>query len=562
MQISAGSEPRTPSLDQHQLGEEARRVMENQRENFRNLFRQTPEMVCVLGGPEHVFEFVNPAHVRVLGFDATGQKVREAQPESVEVHGILDEVYRTGTTAFLHEIPVTVGPRLRYFNLTYAARRAVDGRVNGVMILGSEITEQIDAREAMKRAKEAADEANQAKSTFMAHLSHELRTPLGVIAGFCELLNEGGLSPEEHSDYLEKIAKNARGLARMVDEILDLSKVEAGKLEIELGEFALKPLMVEVLDLFTELARDKAIGLELSIDEGCPETLYSDAARVRQILINLVGNAIKFTSEGRVSISVSLGHKSASVPQLTIRVQDSGIGLSSEAAQQIFRPFVQAHANSKRRFGGSGLGLAISKRLAEALGGSLVLESSAEGKGCTFALRFPENLNPPAETSQAPSPADPKAELATQGDRAPLSREPQASWPQPLAGLHILLAEDTVDNQVLISRILRRSGAEVTLAQDGIEAVEHALRYKFDLVLMDLQMPRLDGLEATRTLRKAGFDRPIVALTAHAMREELSQTLSAGCSSHLTKPIDFRKLLQTIEVECKARTERSKALLQ
>lgn len=488
-------------------------------------------MVCVLSGPEHLFEFVNEAHIRTLGFDATGQTVREAQPESVELHGILDEVYRSGVTAFLHEIPVTVGTRLRHFNLTYAARRCIEGQVNGVMILGSEVTEQVAAHRAIIEAKEAADEANRAKSAFLAHLSHELRTPLGVIAGFCELLGDQGIDEVERQHFLSKIASNTQSLSRLVDDILDLSKVEAGKLRIEERAFSLAQLLEESLDFFKEKADAKGIELSLTLDENFPDLIASDAARIKQILINIIGNALKFTSRGGIAVQGSYQSEGSQRPRLKVKIIDSGIGMSPEAAQQIFQPFVQAHQGIKRRFGGSGLGLVISRKLAEALGAELLLESHEEGKGCTFALHFHEGL-----VVQAPEPRYPS------GHARPREKE------QRLAGRHILLVEDTVDNQLLISRMLGKFGGRISIAQDGEEAVTMALQGDYDLVLMDLQMPRVDGYEATRRLRHAGFKVPIVALTAHAMDEDRQKTKLAGCNAHLSKPINLEDLLRTIDM--------------
>jgi PAS domain S-box-containing protein len=517
--------------------EDAKAEVENERENFRKLFRQTPEMVCILFGPEHTFEFVNKAHAVALGFDATGMTVREAQPESIEVHGILDEVYRTGITAELREIPVTVGPKLRYFNLTYAPRFDVNGHVNGVMILGSEITGQFEARETMIKAKEFSEAANASKSAFIANMSHEIRTPIGVIRGFCELLQDDDISPAERHEYLSRIVRNTKGLTRIIDDILDLAKVEAGKLEVEEITFSLKALIYEVMDMFVDIAREKNIELELLNPNELPEAVSSDPTRLRQILINIVGNALKFTSSGSVRLEVKSSRESTRGLKYEIRVIDSGIGLTQSQADRLFQPFVQADGNTNRLYGGTGLGLVISRRLADALGGSIEIENFSEGAGCTFVISFYDGIKTPSDQTDVW--VDPKVS------------ELRASAPQSaqkiLSNLHILVADDSIDNQMLVKRILSKNGATVELASNGEEAFEKGMASQFDLVLMDLQMPMVDGYEATRRLRAKGFTKPIVALTAHAMLEERAKTKEAGCNAHLTKPINSVELIETIK---------------
>lgn len=516
--------------------ETAKAEVENERENFRKLFRQTPEMVCILYGPEHTFEFVNKAHAVALGFDATGMNVREAQPESVEVHGILDEVYRTGVTAELREIPVTLGTKLRYFNLTYAPRFDVDGNVNGVMILGSEITEQIEAREIMIKAKDFSEAANASKSAFIANMSHEIRTPIGVIRGFCELLQDYDISPAERHEYLSRIVRNTKGLTRIIDDILDLAKVESGKLEIEEIKFSLKDLLNEVVEMFVDLAREKQIVLELEISRNLPETLHSDPTRLRQILVNIIGNAIKFTNQGSVRVLVTCKKDSYRGMSYEIRVIDSGIGLSQDQADRLFQPFVQADGNTNRLYGGTGLGLAISRRLADALGGSIVIEDFNEGRGCTFVIAFYDGIKS-IEAGKVRSLTSPSRQSSPQIKDV----EKKA-----LSDLHILVADDSTDNQMLVKRILAKNGALVDLANNGEEAIEKGMAKDFDLVLMDLQMPKVDGYEATRSLRAKGFLKPIIALTAHAMLEERIKTKEAGCNAHLTKPINSVELIETI----------------
>ena len=516
--------------------EQSKIAVENERENFRNLFRQTPEMVCILSGPEHVFEFVNEAHIKAIAFDATGMSVREAQPESIEVHGILDEVFASGKTAELREIPVTVGTKIRYFNLTFAPRRDLTGTVDGIMILGSEITEQVEARKAIIKAKESAEAANTAKTTFLANMSHEIRTPMGVIIGFCELLQYPDITAEEREDYLKRIIKNTKGLTRIIDDILDLAKVEAGKLEIEKMEFSLNNLLHEVIELFKDRAKEKNIYLHLQFETTVPKLIYSDPVRLRQILINLIGNAIKFTTDGGVTVVAQWINEKKAKPKLEIRVRDTGIGLSKSQVEKIFQPFIQADGSTSRLFGGTGLGLVISRRLAVALGGNIYIENSAEHAGCTFVITL-------FEVSKGRSSVN---------TRSLAGSTSLVDAPSPVKGLRlkdltILIAEDSKDNQTFLSRILTKNGASLEIANDGEEAIAKALQGSFDMVLMDVQMPRVNGLEATRALRKAGYQKPIIALTAHAMAEERIRTKEAGCNRHLTKPVNITELLATIE---------------
>ncbi|MES2744689.1 MAG: response regulator [Bdellovibrionota bacterium] len=505
-------------------------VLENERENFRNLFRQTPEMVCILHGSEHVFEFVNHAHIVALGFDATGMNVRQAQPESVEVHGILDNVYQTGETAELREIPVTLGKSLRYFNLTYSARRSGDGAINGVMILGSEVTQQIAAREAIQTAKDISDAANASKSNFVANMSHEIRTPIGIIIGFCEILLEDNMPEHERREYLHRVIRNAKSLTRIIDDILDLAKVEAGKLELEASQFSLIELVKEVVDSLSERARDKGLYLDLVQETAIPELLQSDALRLRQILFNIIGNAVKFTSNGGVTVKLSSTEESNG-PVFIVKVTDTGVGLNRGQIERLFKPFVQADGSTSRTFGGTGLGLVISLRLAQALGGDIEVVEYGEGLGCTFVIRFRDGIVPRGRKI-----------IHAEGEKRPSAQENR------LDGLSILLAEDSIDNQVLVKRILTRSGASVSIVENGVDAVEYAMMNdsSFDLVLMDVQMPKMDGYEATRSLRKAGYAKPIIALTAHAMTDEREKTLQAGCNAHLTKPINSQDLIATI----------------
>lgn len=496
-------------------------AIQNERENFRNLFRQTPEMVCILSGPHHIFKFVNESHIKALGFDATGMTVRESQPESVEVHCILDNVYRTGKTAELHEIPVTLGHMIRYFNLTYAARHDSEKNISGVMILGTEVTEQVLNRLELKRAKEFAQNANEAKTRFLANMSHEIRTPLSAILGFGELLRGYIQNHPQALDYIHRISRNASQLSRLIDELLDLSKIEAEKLEVEHETIDLDSLLDDVLSTLKLRAQEKSIHLRLNWVTPKPSKVVVDPLRLSQILSNVIGNAIKFTLKG--SIFVELGFKDN---QLKIRVIDTGIGIPIAEQLRIFLPFVQADTSVTRKYGGSGLGLALSKKLAQLLGGDLILEKSTPETGTTFKI-YINIANVISETKKS-------------------IQKPIIISDQPLLGKKVLIVDDAPDNRVIANIFLQNAGAFCEEAENGQEGIDRALKDNFDIVLMDIQMPVLDGYQAMAKLTKLSYKKPVIALTAHALNDEKVRCMKAGFTDYVTKPINRAHLIHSI----------------
>lgn len=399
-------------------------------------------------------------------------------------------------------------------------------RMIGILL---DISEQKRKENNLRAQSQRSEAANRAKSTFLANMSHEIRTPLGVILGYADLLlNPYETSKEELDQYLQRIIKNGQELARLIDDILDLSKVEEGRMDIEKKSFDLFELLHDITSSFEVKIQEKNISLTTTISAGVPSSIYSDPKRLRQILVNIVGNAVKFTESGGVQVLVNVV-KSRNFPiQVNFRVVDSGIGISE--SRDLFQPFHQEDPSTTRRFGGTGLGLALSKALAKTLGGDVELLESSAGMGSTFLVTI-EIARP--QTRTTPLHPIPKAATSSPDEL-------------PLNAMKILVADDSKDNQLLIKRILQRCGASVTTVSDGALAVQEGTKEPYDAILMDMQMPVLDGYSATRKLRSMGIEIPIVALTAHAMQEEMQRSLAAGCTAHLTKPIDKGLLLSTL----------------
>ena len=406
-----------------------------------------------------------------------------------------------------------------------------------------------EANNVLERCSTAAQAASQSKSEFLANMSHEIRTPLTAILGYADLLL--GAIPrqvEEQRQAASTIKRNGEFLLAIINDILDLSKIEAGRLEMERTACSPCKIFADLRSLMSVSAEAKGLTFDIDCEGELPETIFSDPVRLRQILFNLVGNAIKFTQSGGVRVTVRFQADPPLEHKLRIDVADTGIGISEEQMRRLFYPFSQADSSTTRQFGGSGLGLTISKRLANMLGGDITVRSTP-GKGSVFSVTVA--TGPLEGVAFRDHSAEPAAE-----------ETPPPAVPLKLNG-RILLAEDGPDNQRLISFLLRRAGAEVSVAQNGQEAVEMMLAssdgktrkdWPFDLVLMDIQMPIMDGFEATQRLREEGYRGPIIALTAYAMSKDIQHCLEAGCDLHLAKPINQDTLLQAVAQNLKARS--------
>ncbi len=381
----------------------------------------------------------------------------------------------------------------------------------------------------LNRAKIEAERANLSKTQFLANMSHEIRTPIGSILGFTNLMKSGSTTPQENVKYMGIVERNSKQLLRLIDDILDLSKVEAGKMTIEKINFSLTEFLSEFNSTIAFRAAESEIRYVFEAKTLIPNQICTDPVRLRQILTNIVGNALKFTNYGEVKLSASFENST-----LKFDVQDSGVGIAPEQAAKLFQPFSQADASTTRKFGGTGLGLALSRRLAESLGGKLELEASRLGEGSVFAIEIQAPLLKTAKL------IDPSRRSAASGPQRLDQRE------KLLPGLKVLLVEDSADNQMLVTAFLKREGAEVTSVFDGAQGVELAMKQSFDVLLMDIQMPILDGHEATRKLRSSNYTKPIIALTAHAMKEEHSRCVESGFTAFLTKPIERTLLIEKL----------------
>jgi PAS domain S-box-containing protein len=409
--------------------------------------------------------------------------------------------------------------------------------------LEAQAIELASKTQALERAQAAAEAASQSKSNFLANMSHEIRTPMTAILGYADLLLEDEVGKDtspERVNALRTIQRNGEHLLTIINDILDLSKIEADKLEIEKIEFSPVEIVQDVISLMGHRAEGKNLTLAAEYTGPIPQTILSDPTRVRQILVNLVGNAIKFTDHGGIRIVCQLvDAPDAAKPLLGIDVVDSGIGMSQEQQDKLFSPFSQADTSTARKFGGTGLGLTISRRLARMLGGEIEMHSTP-GKGSTFTVTLETGPLAGVQMIQNPDQAQ-EGSIALE---KPVGSE---------FAIHskILLAEDGPDNQRLISFVLRKAGATVEIADNGRIAYEKALEAKqagnpFDVILMDMQMPEMDGYTATRTLREEGYKGPIIALTAHAMASERDKCMQAGCDDFATKPLNKPKLLTLI----------------
>jgi PAS domain S-box-containing protein len=423
---------------------------------------------------------------------------------------------------------------LRTFLVNCSPVLGSGGEYGGVLISLDDVTQLEEHKVQLAAAKEEAEAANQAKSDFLANMSHEIRTPMNAILGFTEVLRRGyGKSEADRRKHLDTIRSSGEHLLQLINDVLDLSKVEAGRLEVERIPFAPHVLIQEVLGVLDVKAQEKALELRMEFDGPIPETLTSDPTRLRQIVTNLLSNAIKFTEQGGVTVRVRLD-RDAAEPIFVIEVSDTGVGMPPEALGSIFEAFVQADTSVTRKFGGTGLGLDISRRFARLMGGDITVTSEL-GRGSTFTVTLD------------PGPLDGVRMLDADEARA-ATREADAAgsghWVFPPR--RVLVVDDGDENRELVRLVLGEVGLEVVEAENGQVGVDRACAERFDLILMDMQMPVMDGYTASATLRERGHEEPILALTANAMKGFEQRCLDSGCTGFLTKPIDIDVLLSEL----------------
>jgi signal transduction histidine kinase len=396
-----------------------------------------------------------------------------------------------------------------------------EGRPERVVGTLQDVTEGRRKEAALVRAREAAEDASRAKSAFLANMSHELRTPMNGVLGMTALALETELTDEQRS-YVDAAHTSGLALLTILNDILDLSKIEAGKLTVELVSFSLRTVVEQAMQLLAPRAQQKGIALTAAVDDAVPPRHLGDPVRVRQLLVNLIGNAVKFTERGGVHVAVSLD----AAERVEMRVIDTGVGIPEDRRQAIFEAFTQADGSTARRFGGTGLGLTICRELVRLMGGTLDV-TSAVGEGSTFCAVLPMPRTHRAGTDHG------KVRVR------PVTGPERPTPPRPL---RVLLAEDNAVNATIARLLVERAGHAVTHVLDGAGAVEAVAREPFDLVLMDVQMPVVDGLEATRRIRAAGSRVLIVSMTANAMKGDEEACLAAGMDAYLSKPLSFSKL--------------------
>ena len=503
-------------------------------ERYRDLFENANDFIftCDMEGR---LTSINKAGERISGYrreEIMGMKA-SAFPSTPEGTGVIDgalERLRTGEPVTFEMEQAGKDGALRFMEVSAHVVRH-PGREPEVEAIARDISERKRAEAELQQAKAAAEAASRAKSQFLANMSHEIRTPLNGLMGMTELALETDLSAEQR-DYLATVQTSAEALLEIINEILDFSKIESGRMLLDPAPFELAPLVEEALRPLAVRAARKGVAFDVQISAAARPWFLGDAVRLRQVLVNLAGNAVKFTERGRVRVEVEAAGAGESGVELRFAVEDTGIGIPREKHEQIFEAFVQVDGSMTRRYGGTGLGLAISSRLVALMGGCLWVESEP-GRGSIF--RFTVKLGlavpPPA---QAPA------------------RKPAAAATE--RRLRVLLVEDNAVNQRLARLLLEKQGHTVTVAGDGREALRALESEPFDLVLMDVQMPHMDGLEATRAIRErekeTGRRVPVVAMTAHALKGDRERCLEAGMDGYISKPIRADELLEAVTAIC------------
>ena len=493
--------------------------IERQKETFQAIYQNSKDAIAVLD-MESNFIDVNPAYLSMTGFSKeqmlqTSCLALTAERDIERSKQAMGEVLEQGYIQNYEKECKVYGDKTIFVNMTISYLHNPDRMLINVR----DISQQKAIEVALLEAKEKAEAANMEKSTFLANMSHEIRTPMNGIIGMSHLVLQTNLSLKQ-KDYIEKIDTSAKLLLGIINDILDLSKIEAKKLTLEKIDFDLSKAIDSTRNLLFFKAQEKGLSFEINCKDNVHRALHGDNLRISQILINLVSNAIKFTEKGFVKVVITNKED-----LYKFEVTDSGIGMTKKEQDKLFQAFSQADVSTTRKYGGTGLGLSISKRLVELMGGKIYLESE-EGKGSKFTFEIP------LERAKGES-----KEYSLVYDVEDIKR---------FEGKKILLAEDNKTNQFLIDGLLEDSGIILEIANNGQEALEMFEKNEYDLILMDLQMPIMNGYDATIAIRKIDASMPIIALTANAMVEDIKKTQAAGMNSHLSKPIDVDKFYGTL----------------
>ncbi len=507
---------------------------EEARQMLISLIESSSDFIA-LGTPDGQLLFLNEAGLKLTGLDSLAQartyRVVDFVPdESVDMfrNQIFPQLEREGHWEGefrLRNFKTDAIIPIQYSAFTVTNRHT--GQLIAYATISRDITERKQAEADLQKAKEAAEAASRAKSEFLATMSHEIRTPMNAIMGMADLLWETPLN-EHQQEYVQVFRRSGHVLLNLLNDILDLSKVEAGQLDLEKVTFDPNELVTKVIENLRLSAYEKNLALSCQIRPGVPTYITGDPNRLQQVLVNLVGNAIKFTEKGNIKIVLQTDPAS----MLLFSISDTGIGIKPEHLGLIFNSFTQSDSSITRRYGGTGLGLTISKRLVELMGGQIWVDSLV-GQGSTFYFSIKPENKPSGPTSSLQPPSQPQENSANQ------------------TPCYILLVDDAEDNRLLVRAYLRRTHYQLDVAENGEEAVEKFKNVAYDLVLMDMQMPVMDGYSATRAIRQWEAQqslepKPIIALTAYALKEDAQKTLDAGCTAYLTKPVKKATLLETL----------------
>ncbi|MGB7344962.1 MAG: ATP-binding protein [Pirellulaceae bacterium] len=472
-----------------------------------------------------------------------GARSDEMLPELHEqLYPIYDEIFATGKPKLNVEIvgktPASDQQKTwlaSYFPLDLPSDDGTAQAVTAVSAIVQDITDRKETERRLQQSESAALAASQSKSEFLANMSHEIRTPMAAILGYADVLL-GHLKDPDNRNCVLIMKRNGEHLLELINDILDLSRIEAGKLDVDPEPCPLPQLVADIQSLMQVRAGEKQVKFEVEFEGRVPGEILTDATRLRQVLINLIGNAIKFTDEGEVRLKVKFVAE-ANPPMVEFAIMDTGIGISPEQQERLFKPFSQGDSSVTRQYGGSGLGLAISQRLVEMLDGTMELESEP-GEGSTFYVRLPVDSIDEIELV--------KPDLVIRRS------EPEALLAEtPELDCRVLVVDDRRDVRHISQHFLEKAGAKVATAEDGQQGIDAAIAARdagqpFDLIVMDMQMPNVDGLQATARLRSAGIEWPIVALTADAMKGDREKCLNGGCDDYLSKPIDHAKLVNMV----------------